>query len=98
MGARAVVVMETTQAPCDIGWGRSGRKRELMKLETIGCGVVQWWCCTRSWGKVVGKNRRRRRIVLGKEEGERRVLKYAIRCPISNWLSKDRRGGLVVKG
>ena len=69
-----------------------------MKLETIGCGVVQWWCCTRSWGKVVGKNRRRRRIVLGKEEGERRVLKYAIRCPISNWLSKDRRGGLVVKG
>lgn len=22
-----------------------------MKLETIGCGVVQWWCCTRSWGR-----------------------------------------------
>ena len=59
-----------------------------MKLETR-CGVVQW-CCSKSCGKVVGKNRTRR-TVLGKEEGERRILKYAIRCPISN--SKDRRRG-----
>ena len=72
MSARAVVIAETIQAPCDIGWEAvEERKRELMKLETR-CGVVQW-CCSKSCGKVVGKNRTRR-TVLGKEEGERRIL------------------------